>query len=184
VDIFQAPRENHFVALPGTKRNELARSLAAAYARGLISENTFAGRLDEVLASRVIDPMDVVGDLSPSGPGPRLFEHFAQMMRIAVRRLPFLTQIEELQSVLLGSDWKAPGESRELFIGRSSSCDIVLSDASVSRRHARLVLRDGSWVVQDLESTNGTNLNGRRIHRCELRPGDQLILGRVQLRVD
>jgi pilus assembly protein CpaF len=71
-----------------------------------------------------------------------------------------------------------------LLVGRHHACDVVLPESSVSRRHARLVFRDGTWVVQDLESTNGTIVNGVRVGRCALRPGDHLILGDAHLRID
>jgi pSer/pThr/pTyr-binding forkhead associated (FHA) protein len=69
-------------------------------------------------------------------------------------------------------------------IGRSSSCQIVIGEPTVSRHHARLRSRDGRWVLQDLGSTNGTYLNGRRVGRCELRPGDLVLLGEAAFRVD
>ena len=83
---------------------------------------------------------------------------------------------------LLALDWG--GECEELLLGRDRRCDVVLCDLSVSRRHARLVFRNERWVLQDLASTNGTLVNGRRVGRCELRPGDQLLIGSEQLRVD
>jgi predicted component of type VI protein secretion system len=88
----------------------------------------------------------------------------------------------EYAGSLLGLDWT--GHQRELVIGRRSSCDIVCSDPSVSRRHARLVFRDHKWIVQDLRSTNGTIVNGTRVGRCELRPGDLLELGELAMRID
>jgi pilus assembly protein CpaF len=54
----------------------------------------------------------------------------------------------------------------------------------VSRRHARLVFRDGSWVIQDLRSCNGTEVNGLVVGRCELRPGDHVVLGDEHLVID
>ncbi len=63
-------------------------------------------------------------------------------------------------------------------IGRSRQCDIVISDPNVSRRHAEIRPRGGSWVLTDLNSTNGVSLNGRRIDRPEvLEPGDEIELG-------
>ena len=91
---------------------------------------------------------------------------------------------EELEDPagLLALDWT--GAIPELFIGRSHRCDVVLDDPGVSRRHARLLFRDGSWVLQDLQSTNGTTVNGVPVGRCQLRPGDRLIFGTACLRVD
>jgi pSer/pThr/pTyr-binding forkhead associated (FHA) protein len=69
-----------------------------------------------------------------------------------------------------------------LLIGRGSSCDLVLVDSGVSRRHARVHYQDGLATVQDLDSSNGTFVNGKRITRpCRLAPGDVIRLGRTEL---
>lgn len=63
-------------------------------------------------------------------------------------------------------------------IGRSSRCDIVLDDANISREHAELRPRGGSWVVTDLGSTNGSSVNGRRIDGpTVVKRGDEIELG-------
>jgi Protein of unknown function (DUF3662)/FHA domain len=63
-------------------------------------------------------------------------------------------------------------------LGRSRECDVVLSDPNVSRQHAEIRPRGGSWVLNDLGSTNGSCLNGRRIEAPEVvRPGDEIELG-------
>jgi pSer/pThr/pTyr-binding forkhead associated (FHA) protein len=69
-------------------------------------------------------------------------------------------------------------------IGRSHSCDLRLSDPSVSRRHCRLVVRGGRVWVHDLESANGTFVNGERVRETRpLNDGDALHLGVVPFRV-
>ena len=50
-------------------------------------------------------------------------------------------------------------------IGRSRQCDVMLDDPNLSRAHAEVRPRGGSWVVTDLDSTNGSRLNGRRLER-------------------
>ena len=63
-------------------------------------------------------------------------------------------------------------------IGRGRQADVVLNDPNVSRKHAEIRPRGGSWVIDDLGSTNGSQLNGRRIDGAEvLRPGDEIELG-------
>ena len=63
-------------------------------------------------------------------------------------------------------------------------CAVVLGDTNVSRRHAQVALEDGSIVVTDLGSTNGTFVNGRRVTRATVRPGDELTIGTSRLRVE
>jgi hypothetical protein len=70
-------------------------------------------------------------------------------------------------------------------IGRSRGCEVVLDDPNVSRQHAEVRPRGGSWVVTDLGSTNGSNLNGRRLTSPEvLKPGDELDIGTTTLRFE
>jgi hypothetical protein len=70
-------------------------------------------------------------------------------------------------------------------IGRSRQCDVVLGDPNVSRQHAEIRPRGGSWVLTDLGSTNGSSLNGRRIDGPEvIRPGDEIELGTATIRFE
>jgi hypothetical protein len=158
---------------PGGSRSKIARTLGAAYSGGLLSPDTFVARLDELLESRIINPSTLVDDLSFRKPrGSRLSRFRA-----------WLTAPAELRPAsLLGLDWS--GEQPALLIGRHEGCDIVLREPSVSREHARLVFRDHRWIIQDLRSTNGTIVNGARVGRSEIRPGDLLALGDERLRVD
>jgi pSer/pThr/pTyr-binding forkhead associated (FHA) protein len=72
----------------------------------------------------------------------------------------------------------APLEKNELYIGRDLSNDIVINDAEISRRHARLMLQAGGYVLEDLGSTNGTSVNGQRLlGPYILRSGDVITLG-------
>jgi hypothetical protein len=76
-----------------------------------------------------------------------------------------------------------PGKTFELLkseisLGRESTNDIVINDAEVSRRHARLLLQPGGYMIEDLGSTNGTFVNGQRLSGPQtLQPGDRVILG-------
>jgi serine/threonine protein kinase len=60
------------------------------------------------------------------------------------------------------------------LIGRSSECDLVLKAASVSKRHCQIVAEDNQIWVEDLESANGTLVNGQMVERCRLKTGDVL----------
>jgi hypothetical protein len=70
-------------------------------------------------------------------------------------------------------------------IGRSRQCDVVVNDPNVSRQHAEIRPRGGSWVLTDLGSTNGSSLNGRRIEGSEvIRPGDEVEVGTSKIRFE
>lgn len=70
-------------------------------------------------------------------------------------------------------------------LGRSRQCDVVLGDPNISRQHAELRPRGGSWVLTDLGSTNGSRINGHPVERSEVvRPGDEIELGATTLRFE
>jgi hypothetical protein len=73
--------------------------------------------------------------------------------------------------------------SRPVTIGRGSECEVALADAHASRRHARLEVRGGVFVLTDLGSTNGTRVNGHRVREVVLGVGDRIELGQTILRV-
>lgn len=79
-----------------------------------------------------------------------------------------------------------PGEG-EYVLGRDAACDLPITDATVSRRHATLSVREGALLVRDEGSTNGTYVNGVRLEantEHPLQPGDNLQVGFVKLRVE
>jgi hypothetical protein len=70
-------------------------------------------------------------------------------------------------------------------LGRSRKCDIVLDDPNVSREHAELRPRGGSWVLTDLGSTNGSSVNGRRIDSpTVVKAGDELEIGTAGMKFE
>jgi hypothetical protein len=70
-------------------------------------------------------------------------------------------------------------------VGRSRQCDVTLDDPNVSRTHAEIRPRGGSWVLTDLGSTNGSRLNGRRLDGPEvLKPGDEIELGTSRIKFE
>jgi pSer/pThr/pTyr-binding forkhead associated (FHA) protein len=73
-----------------------------------------------------------------------------------------------------------PGSIRT--VGRATGADFIVDAPLVSRVHCRLtVAPDGTLEVRDLESTNGTFVNGKRIERARLKSGDRLGVGRIEL---
>lgn len=68
--------------------------------------------------------------------------------------------------------------TNKMIIGRAPDCDICLPDEGISRQHARLEMDEfGSVTIEDLNSTNGTYLNGTRFNRHQLRDGDKVQVG-------
>lgn len=70
-------------------------------------------------------------------------------------------------------------DQRSVLIGRTAECDIVLYDAGVSRKHARIFEEQQKLFIEDFGSANGTKINGMRVDRTELRTGDSIELGPV-----
>jgi hypothetical protein len=68
-------------------------------------------------------------------------------------------------------------KQRRVVLGRSKDCDVQLSDTNVSRRHAELRQEGASYWMVDLGSTNGMEVNGKRVKRAKLRDGDTVTLG-------
>lgn len=63
---------------------------------------------------------------------------------------------------------RIPLDKRELFIGRAPSCELIVTDEFASSQHAKVVHIGGDWVIQDLDSTNGTYVDGVRIQTPEV----------------
>jgi pSer/pThr/pTyr-binding forkhead associated (FHA) protein len=73
-----------------------------------------------------------------------------------------------------------PGGIRTL--GRAVGADFIVDAALVSRVHCRFTaLADGGLELRDLDSTNGTFVNGQRVETARLAPGDRMQIGRVEL---
>jgi ABC transport system ATP-binding/permease protein len=68
-------------------------------------------------------------------------------------------------------------------IGRTTSADFILDAALVSRLHCRLTADTDTLTVEDLDSTNGIQINGERATKATLKTGDILTVGRVDLEV-
>ena len=183
MDTWGCLRDTHRVLQPGTLRQQLARALNTAYADGLLSENTLVHRLDVLFGSQLIDPRRLVGDLTRRVPRRPWYTAITDTLAATARTIHQIAGGGHDGSFrLLALDWN--GQEDELLLGRQESCDVVLSDVSVSRRHARLLFRDGGWVIQDLDSTNGTKVNDVPVGRCQLHPGDRVALGDECLTID
>ena len=148
-----------------TREQTVAR-LRDGYVDGRIGTETFTLRIEEALHSASHDKLrGLTADL-PAQPAARLAR-----VRALFRRGG------------LGLPAAADLTAARLLIGRSSTCQLVLADDTVSRRHAELRVEDGRWLLRDLGSSNGTWVNGRRVIEAEVRPGDLLHLGGAEVRL-
>jgi len=74
----------------------------------------------------------------------------------------------------------------ETLIGRNPTTDITLLDEGISREHALVLVEaeGGSYGVEDLQSTNGTKVNGKRVRSATLSDGDEIQVGRTRFRFE
>jgi FHA domain-containing protein len=93
-----------------------------------------------------------------------------------------ITRAEPHEELVIVHDGRrTPIEASIVQIGRAPSCDIVLDDRNVSRRHAEIRRRGPVVVLIDLDSTNGTIVNGRRVREHPLADGDRITMGNSRL---
>jgi pilus assembly protein CpaF len=84
-----------------------------------------------------------------------------------------------------GAERKESFDKNEINVGRVQGNDLMLPKGNVSKHHARLLYRDGRFIVTDLKSTNGTYVNGRKIAQATIvREGDKIYIGDFVLRLD
>ncbi len=109
----------------------------------------------------------------------------------AVPRRDAVSEIERFAplgvrtTVLEGGVTRAYEAAAPFEIGRGETCGLVLRDPEVSRRHARLEAQRGVLYLRDLESRNGTFLNGRRVTSpIEVRVGDEIDVGVTRITVE
>jgi hypothetical protein len=144
---------------------------------GCLTLDTFAGRVDAAYRAKTIEELDaLVADL-PHEDGWR------GVARRLISRL--LSPDPPTAEPALEIEVRLPSDADTVTVGRSHACDVVLGEQTVSRFHAELRHDDHAWVVRDLDSTNGTWLNGSRVHEARVCRGDVLALGgtRVELKL-
>jgi pilus assembly protein CpaF len=84
-----------------------------------------------------------------------------------------------------GAERREAFDAAELSVGRVQGNELMLPKGNVSKRHARLLYRDGRFIVTDLNSTNGTYVNRRKIAQATIvREGDRIYIGDFVLRIE
>jgi pSer/pThr/pTyr-binding forkhead associated (FHA) protein len=78
-----------------------------------------------------------------------------------------------------------PLAAEETLIGRNPNTDITLLDGSISREHAIVTwdAASGAFTIEDLQSTNGTRVNGKRVRSAVLGDGDEIQVGHTRFRM-
>ena len=143
-----------------TTRERTVKRLRRGYVAGRLDTDTFSRRIDVALrAERGDELTGLTADLPHMRAEPRRW----------FRRRP--------AGLLAGA------VGGRLMLGRSSDCQLVFGDDTVSRRHAELRLVEGRWMLRDLGSSNGTWVNGRRVMEAEVAPGDYVQLGGLGIRI-
>jgi hypothetical protein len=153
-------------------RERAADRLREACADDRLSLQTFAARLDLAYAARTEAELT------------RLFADLAEPSWFGRMAFRAVTAVSRWTSQL-DAAWREPRTRRislstgpDVFVGRSRSCECVIGDPDVSRRHARLRHADGRWWLADMGSANGTYVNGWRVaDEVEVRPGDEVWFG-------
>ena len=69
----------------------------------------------------------------------------------------------------------------QVYIGRDPECEVHIPTTTISRQHVRIFCRGEEYHVEDLDSTNGTYINGVKIKRCILRNNDQITVGDITI---
>lgn len=161
------------------ERDQAVGALKAASRHGRLSLETFSSRVEQAVSARSRAQLEeLVRDL----PAQRRLRRF---VAAATASLSALTAEAE-------AAWREPRIPRlalprgraMVTIGRAHDCDCVLADETVSRRHALIRQVGDSWLLTDLNSTNGTRLNGwRLVEETEIRLGDRVSFGAARYRL-
>ena len=161
-------------------RERVVRVLRDRTVEGRLSTDTFADQVGLAYSAESRRELaELVSDVRPAR-GPR---------RLLLAAIEWISALD----ADIEAAWARPRvpslglpstEGVRLTVGRAPSCDCVLPEECVSRRHAEL-RRDGErWFLRDLGSSNGTRVNGMRISDdVEVRPGDRLSLGGATYRL-
>jgi hypothetical protein len=148
---------------------------------GCLSLDTFAGRVDAAYHAKTVEELDdIVADLPQPGGWLRRVRETVQRAVAGIGHRP------QGEPPALEIEVRLPPSTDAVTVGRSRECDVVVGEETVSRFHAELRHREGhTWVVRDLDSTNGTWLNGARVREAPVVRGDVLWLGglRMELRL-
>lgn len=151
------------------RRERAVAALADGYAAGCIGPDTLGFRVDAAYRARTVAQLRA---LTADLPARRLAD--------ALDRVGAAWR-DRARAVRAVHVAPPPDGTGPWTIGRSPRCRFVIDADTVSREHAELRRTVDGWEISDLGSTNGTWVNGWRVERAALRPGDQVALGDVRV---
>jgi pSer/pThr/pTyr-binding forkhead associated (FHA) protein len=129
---------------------------------------------DQVEATLVAS--DVPQAVGNAMPAPANDDTGATMVRAALSKYGLCAQTGRM----LGRNFGLAGAT---IVGRAPECQLRLEEASLSRKHARLIPTEDGVIVEDLGSTNGSFLNGERVQRAVAKPGDEIGFDTLRFRL-
>src|ERR1700684_4090414 len=108
-----------------------------------------------------------IGDCAALGSGCATIEN---QEGVTMSKLVLKFESAVLKEVAVGT--------KEVSIGRSPECGIVIDNPAVSNYHARVFSEEGRMMLEDFGSLNGTFVNGQRVKMVTLKPGDSVAIGK------
>ncbi len=147
-----------------------------------LGEFGIAARLVQPERGRPEAPVEGEPEPRPAPPETRVYQAPApETAAVLPDEAERLGLAHEVQAALKIAGTRHVLESERVVLGRSRECDITIDDPNVSRRHAELVRQDGAYWIVDLGSTNGIEVNGKRVDRVRLEHDDNIVIGKTQL---
>jgi hypothetical protein len=199
--LYLSPQDREHLPPPDALLTELADYLAEHARRegyALLSTPRVMLEEDEDLAvgefgiaTRMVQPRKEAA-AAPRAPEPHEVEQAPEVGQTRVFRTPPETaavsagDAERLglahePAVLVVDGERHELTKRAMTLGRSRECDIRIDDPNVSRRHAEIRREDGAYWIVDLGSTNGIEVNGKRVDRARLTDADRIVVGRTDV---
>jgi Protein of unknown function (DUF3662)/FHA domain len=137
------------------------------------------------IQTRLVKPPARQGEDAEQGEQGHTMVYSVPPKQTKSRRRQPAAHLVDTKAIISLDDRRYVLDGPTAVLGRSRESDCVLSDPNVSRRHAELRRGPtGDWQIVDLESTNGVNVNGRRVDASRLSPGDEVTLGTVRFTFD
>ena len=110
--------------------------------------------------------------------------NYNRKKRSAPQDCAYLEVLTDLDTLYFEAERYYPLTSEQIIIGRGADCSIRIDDLYMSSQHTRLWFEDGEWYIEDLNSTNGTYVNGKRMKNAMiLDNGDKIRIGQIEFLV-